>query len=187
MLQETEVLEANQILKEDGMRTKILCVVFLSAGTVALAAQKIEPLNVKLGLWEMTMTLKTSGQLPLPEAYLSKLTPEQRAKLEADMKARSSAHEHTQTYKTCLTKERVTFDEEDKNCTRTILTSTSSKIAAKLACTQQEVQINGTLEFEALTPRALKGLATWSRRTAITRLTQMEHIPASGLALPAVT
>jgi uncharacterized protein DUF3617 len=141
------------------MRTKILLVVLFSAVTVAWAAQKIEPLNVKLGLWEMTMTTRTIGEMPIPAESLSKLSPEQRAKLEERMKARSAGTAQTHTYKTCLTKEKVTSNPfaDKKNCTSTILTSTSSKIALKVQCTEQEVQMGGNLEFEALNTENVKG------------------------------
>jgi hypothetical protein len=140
------------------MRTKILLVVLFSAAAVALAAQKIEPLNVKLGLWEMTMTIKTNGQMPIPAELLSKLTPEQRAKLEEKMKSQSAGPAQTRTYKTCLTKEKMDNPFTDKkNCTSTVLTSTSSRIALKVQCTEQEAKMNGTLEFEALSPENVKG------------------------------
>ena len=69
----------------------------------------------------------------------------------------SGAHETTNTYKTCLTKEKMSFDKDEKNCTRTILTSTSSKVAVKLQCSQPKVQSNATMEFEALSPENVKG------------------------------
>lgn len=139
------------------MKTKILSLALFGAATVVLAAQKIEPLNVKLGLWEMTTTTKTGGEMPISPELLNKLTPEQRAKLEESMKAHSGAHETTNTYKTCLTKEKMSFDKEEKNCTRTILTSTSSKVAVKVQCSQPKMQSNATMEFEALSPENVKG------------------------------
>ena len=141
------------------MKTKILSLALFGVATVVLAAQKIEPLNVKLGLWEMTTTTKTGGQMPISPELLNKLTPEQRAKLEESMKAHSGAHENTNTYKTCLTKEKMSFDKEEKNCTRTILTSTSSKVAVKVQCSQPNMQSSATMEFEALSPENVKGSA----------------------------
>ena len=46
------------------------------------------PLNVKTGEWEATITNETSGQMPIPQEMIDKMTPEQRAKMEAMMKAR---------------------------------------------------------------------------------------------------
>lgn len=139
------------------MKTKILSLALFGAATIILAAQKIEPLNVKLGLWEMTTNTKTGGETPISPELLNKLTPEQRAKLEESMKAHSGTHETTNTYKTCLTKEKMSFDKEEKSCTRTILTSTSSKVAVKVQCSQPKMQSNATMEFEALSPENVKG------------------------------
>jgi hypothetical protein len=143
------------------MRTKILLVVSLCTTAVAVAAQKIEPLNVKLGLWEMTMASKMSGQLPIPAEYLSRLTPEQRAKLEEGMKARAAGPAQTHTYKSCLTKEKMETNPfaDKQNCTNTVLTSTSSRIALKVQCTEKNVTLSGNGEFEALSTESVKGSA----------------------------
>jgi len=46
------------------------------------------PLNVKPGEWESTISNDTRGQLPVPQEMIDKMSPEQRAKMEAMMKAR---------------------------------------------------------------------------------------------------
>lgn len=142
------------------MRTKIVLVVLLGATMTALAAQKVEPLNVKLGLWDMTMTTTPAGQIPIPPEYLSRLTPEQRAKLEERFKAQYSGQARTRTYKTCLTKEKLEktgpLDDRD-NCATTVLSSTSSKRSLKVQCTNPELKSSGTVDFEALTPESTTG------------------------------
>ncbi|HTE88846.1 MAG TPA: hypothetical protein VK639_07845 [Terriglobales bacterium] len=70
------------------MRTILAGLVMLSSVTV-WAADKLQPLNVKTGLWETTTTRITSGEIPIPAEMLARLTPEQRAKMEARMKANS--------------------------------------------------------------------------------------------------
>ena len=142
------------------MRTKILLAVFFGAATVALAAQKIEPLNVKLGLWEMTLVTKSSGEMPLPTEYLSKLTPEQRAKMEAAMKAQTAGPPKTTTYKSCWTKEKLdnsSIFNDKKECTQTVLNSTSTKLALKATCTIQGITMSGNGDFEAVTSESVKG------------------------------
>ncbi|HXY26266.1 MAG TPA: DUF3617 domain-containing protein [Candidatus Acidoferrum sp.] len=142
------------------MRTKILLVVLFGAGMVAVAAQKIEPLNVKLGLWEMTSVTKNSGDLPIPAEFASQLTPEQKAKLEAAMKAQSAGPAKTLTYKSCFTREKMensSFFNDKKECTQTILTSTGTKIALKATCTMQDIKMSGNGEFEALSTESIKG------------------------------
>jgi hypothetical protein len=54
---------------------------------------QVQPLNIKPGLWETTMTIRTAGQLPMAAELLNKLTPEQRAEFEARMQARSALGE----------------------------------------------------------------------------------------------
>jgi Protein of unknown function (DUF3617) len=139
------------------MQTKTLALVLFGTAAVALAAQKIETLNVKPGLWEMTMTMKTSGTMPLSPELLAKLTPEQRAKMEESMKAHSGTHERTNTYKTCWTKDKTSFDKEEQNCTRTILTSNSNKLAIKVQCSDANQRSNATMEFEAVNPENVRG------------------------------
>jgi hypothetical protein len=68
------------------MRTRKNWLYVAYAGaTVALLAQAadfVRP-NIKLGLWEVTNNPQVSGQIPIPEDQLAKLSPEQRAKIEA--------------------------------------------------------------------------------------------------------
>jgi hypothetical protein len=75
----------------------------------AHAQIKVEPLNVKTGLWEATMTTTTSGAAPIPAELLSRLTPEQRAKMEegAKVKASFASKTRTITSKSCVTREQL--------------------------------------------------------------------------------
>ena len=67
---------------------------------------KLVPLNVQTGLWEMTQSATTSGQLPLTDEELARLTPEQRARLEEGVR-QQNATPHTTTYQSCWTKEKL--------------------------------------------------------------------------------
>ena len=64
------------------------------------------PLNLKLGLWQMTYTTAGDGVRPLqsiaPE-LLAKMTPEQRSRTEARLKARVSPGSRIETKQYCLT------------------------------------------------------------------------------------
>src|SRR5579862_2888392 len=93
----------------------------LSATLVAAAwAADTTPLNVKTGEWEVTTSTESSGQLPIPEEMLNKLTPEQRARMEAAMKARGAGGPRTSVRKNCVKKEDLDKafgnDEEHKSC-----------------------------------------------------------------------
>ena len=48
------------------MRTKLVVVLIITASAGLWATDKYEPLNVKTGLWEVTTTVSTTGQMPIP-------------------------------------------------------------------------------------------------------------------------
>ena len=139
------------------MKRFVLAVVVI-AGYAALAADKIQPLNVKLGLWETTSTTQMSGMPPIPPEALAHLTPEQRAKIEASMGAEGQPKTHTT--KSCMTKEKMEkamFGEERQNCKRTVVTSTGSKAEVRLDCDQQGMKTSGTVRVDAVDSENVKG------------------------------
>ncbi len=87
------------------MRTSLLCLLLAFFSTALWGADKVQPLNVKLGLWEVTSTTNVSGMPPIPDDVLARMTPEQRARMEAAMKARSGEGPKTTVRKECITKE----------------------------------------------------------------------------------
>lgn len=115
---------------------KVLCVgvIGLAATAVFAANDKFQPLNVKPGLWEVTETRTTSGAPPMtPEmqARMEKMTPAQRAKLEAAMQREYGGGPKTTTYKKCVKKEEVEknpFAGPDEKCNWTVLNSSSSDL-----------------------------------------------------------
>jgi hypothetical protein len=139
----------------------ILIALILASSVPLSAADKVQPLNVKVGQWQTTVTTTTGGQMPLPAELLSRLTPEQRARIEERMKANSAQKNKTNTYKNCVTKEQLEqgpkFGEEHKECTQTILSSTSSKAELRIACEKEDTKGTGTIQIEALSPESVKG------------------------------
>jgi hypothetical protein len=132
--------------------------VVLTCASAAFPADKIQPLDVKLGQWETTTTSQVSGAPPIPADAMARLTPEQRARMEAAM----NRAPHTQTRKSCLKKEDLekgaTFGQDRKNCARTVLTSTSSKMDVRLQCDEGDgMKTNATLKVEALNSENVKG------------------------------
>jgi hypothetical protein len=118
------------------------------------SAAKIQPLNIKTGLWEQTVTFKVSGEAPMPPEMLNRLTPEQRAKMEERMKANSAAHTRTTTDKHCLTEEQLRKSEflgsdRDKECTPNIATSTSTSAKGTITCESEGIKMTGALEILA--------------------------------------
>lgn len=101
---------------------------------VALAADKIQPFNVKPGLWESTMTFTTG--------------------------ANAGGNARTTTSKHCVTKEQLEKGPDfgrSPECTPTVITSTSSKAEVRIVCETQNMKGSGTLSIEALTPESVKG------------------------------
>ena len=141
---------------------RIIVIVLLLASSPAVwAANKVQPLNVRVGLWEVTTTVASNGQMPIPADLLARLTPEQRARMEERMKANSSSKTRTATHKNCLTKEKLdrgeTFSEERKTCAETLVTSTSSTVEVRVVCENEGVKSNGTLHIDALNSENVKG------------------------------
>lgn len=129
------------------------------SAALALSAADYQRMDVKSGQWQTTYTNQMTGAPPLPEEVLNRLTPEQRAKLEAAMKARNGK---TSVYKSCLTKDQLDkgFDvgnQATKACSHTLVTSSSHKQEIKVECNQDQVKAKGTITIEAIDSETVKG------------------------------
>jgi len=121
---------------------------------------KIQPLNVRPGLWETTTTFKTSGAPPIPPEALARLTPEQRARVEERMRANSAGSTSTDTSKHCVTKEdleKSDFGQGKGECTYTIQTSTSTEAKGKYSCNMEGMKVNGAVDITAPDSEHIKG------------------------------
>jgi hypothetical protein len=114
---------------------------------------KLQSLNIKPGLWESTRTIKRTGEMPIPTELLNRLTPEQRARMEERMKANSGGHTSTETEKHCVTREDLERDRlkiaEAKECTTTVVNSTSTNLRGKIVCETAGMHATGMLELVA--------------------------------------
>ena len=67
----------------------------------------------------------------------------------------------TITTKSCITKEQVEkgfeIGEDDKSCTRTVVSSTSSKQEIKIECNRDNNKATGTIRLETSSPESVKG------------------------------
>jgi hypothetical protein len=139
----------------------ILAGLLLLLPVAGWAADKVQPLNIKVGLWETNISSKRSGAMPIPDDVLARLTPEQRARIEERMKS-SNETVHNSTQKRCVTKEDLekgfNFAQE-KDCTHTVINSSSSKLETRLTCHGQDMEGNGTVSIEALSPENVKGVS----------------------------
>ena len=143
------------------MRTSVLMVVLI-LGCGLWAEDAIKPLDVKLGLWETTSTFQSSGMPPvnIPPDALARMTPDQRAKVEAMMKGQGSSR--TTTTKSCMTREKMKrsemFYDEQKQCTKTVVSSSSSKLEMRLQCTMEGGgKADGTVRVERMNSESTKG------------------------------
>jgi hypothetical protein len=137
--------------------------------TLSLATQgadNAQSLNVKIGLWEVTTTVTTSEEMPIPAGLLEKLTPGQRARVEERMKARKSEPGKTTIKKQCLTRKHlddgIPFGRDRKSCTRTVLTSTSTKVDTRVECLGKGFKTSGIFQIEALSTENVKGSMRFS-------------------------
>lgn len=143
------------------MRSRVLLALLVLCSLSLWAGDKIQPLDIKLGLWEFSSTNLMTGLPPIPPDVLAKMSPDQRAKMEAALGARSGGPPKTTTRKTCVTREKMdkqtAFGDERKECTRTVVTSSSSKLDMKMQCTEQGYTTSGTIHIEALNSETVKG------------------------------
>lgn len=143
------------------MKKIFLAVLGVFCAALLWAADTVHPLDVKLGLWETTVVSERNGAPPIPPDMLAKLSPEQKARMEAMMKQRQAEGPKTHTIKKCMTKEDLNKSEfmgkEDPECTRTIVSSTSRKLEGKVECTRAGEKQSGTFTIEAVDSSTVKG------------------------------
>jgi hypothetical protein len=153
------------------MRNAILLGVTLLWPLASWAADAYKPLDVKLGLWEGSSTTQTSGTPPIPEELVSRLTPDQRAQVEAAM-AHAAKGVQSKVDKFCLTKDQLneglTWGSEGNvpaaACKRTVITSTSTKQDLRVECNGEKNTLKGTgtVHVEALNSENAKGTVQMS-------------------------
>jgi hypothetical protein len=135
---------------------------FCSTVCSTLSAADFRPLDVKTGQWESTLTGQTTGRPPIPDEVLNRLTPEQRAKMEAALQARGAGGSKTTVSKSCLTKDKLDKpfnlgDESTKSCTRTLVTSSGSRQEIRIDCNREAMKSTGTVKVEAVDSENVKG------------------------------
>lgn len=124
------------------------------------AADKLEPLNVKTGTWEMSYTVNATGQMPFSDERLAQLTPEMRARMEQLWKEQTSNAAQTHTTKRCITEEdlrKFAFADASKSCTLTVLASSSAKLDVREECNTKDGKKTTTYHLQAPTPESVKG------------------------------
>jgi hypothetical protein len=132
----------------------------LAAATLSLVSGQTT-LNVKPGQWETTVTT-AGGALPptLPPGVLDRLTPDQRAKVEAQIKA-GAGQQRTSVTSSCVTKEDIAKafqpSELPQTCKYNMTSSTASQIRLTMNCDSDKAKITGTVQIDAVDSEHVKG------------------------------
>jgi len=129
----------------------------MSVGFAGLLAAQKPTLNVKLGLWDMSMTIDMSGMMAGVD--MSKMTPEQQAAMASMMRGRGGTMPAIQT-KTCMTQEKldqgaVAPERPGTTCTTKIVKATSTSMDYSQTCTGQ-VPSTSEMHVEATSPTSVK-------------------------------
>lgn len=138
---------------------KSTAVAALLLTALSAAGAGAERLNVKLGLWEMTSTMRFSGMPPLPKEVTDKMTPEQRAKMAADLKAAAEEEPEPEVSSECITQEDLDKPFQSANsddCTQTIVRTTKTTQEIRLVCTGK-TKGSGVFKVTTPTPETMSG------------------------------
>ncbi len=140
------------------MRTKVCLVLIVCSSLTVWAADNIKALNAKEGLWEITASHSASGMpatANIPPDALAKMTPEQRARVDALMAGKPDVH------KECITKEKLeknsAFAPNRGECSYNVVNSTGRKMEVKFHCQDKQSSTDGTYVMEAIDPDNVKG------------------------------
>jgi hypothetical protein len=140
------------------IRFRWSAVATLSLSLSAIALAQAPVLDVKMGLWEISSTMNIGGEMPMMDT--SKMTPEQKAQMEAAMKSMMGAHTNTQ--KTCVTREKfdksafMGDDQPGMTCKQTVSTNTRSVLDANVVCTGERPRTM-QVHVDALSSTTFKG------------------------------
>ncbi len=125
----------------------------LWAGLVALStarAADTPQMNMKLGLWEITVQPQMSGMPPLSDAQLQNIPPDKRAQIMAAMQSRMGPH----VVKECITPEKQAqgFSAargNASNCQSTVVTNTGSQFEVHNECTDGDRKMSITTHVQS--------------------------------------
>jgi len=118
-----------------------------------------EPLNVKLGLWEISSETRMAGMPPLPKELLDQMSAEQRAAMQAAIQAQANGGPIRDTSQQCVKQEDLENpfnDDELENCERTVVSSSRTRQEFRLVCTGERSG-EGSFRIETPTPESMTG------------------------------
>jgi hypothetical protein len=112
-----------------------VALVGIAVAAVSVSQQHVR-VSVKNGLWEQTVVTSRQSVPTMPESVLSKLTPEQRTRVETQIQ--SNREPKTDTHRSCLTDH--DFDSlqilgsRNQGCKETAATSTETRVDEEWEC-----------------------------------------------------
>jgi hypothetical protein len=133
-------------------------IALLACCGLAPAAYAGDTLDIKPGLWEITSSHRISGIPPMPKDWQDKVTPEQRAAMEAAFRKEAEKGPQIETDRECITKKDMEkpFDVGEKDCKQTVVHTTSTTQEVRLSC-NGEMKGNGVLRVTTPTPETMTG------------------------------
>ena len=140
------------------IRAGLGAVCLLGPLLVPVTALSAEKLNIKPGLWEISSSTQMSGTPQLPKEVTAKMTPQQLAKLEADMK--SAAKEPKKNVdRSCITQKDLEnpFQGASENCKQSIVSTTRTTQEVRLVCSG-EPKGTGFIRINAPDPESMNGM-----------------------------
>ena len=124
------------------------------AVTASIHAAELTKPNIKPGLWEVSINPQVSGEMPIPEDQLAKMSPEQRARVQAALKASMTKGAKPRVYKECMTPEKIArgFDlnphGDDPSCKRNVVSSSANAVTVHDECNKPEGKTVTDMHFE---------------------------------------
>jgi hypothetical protein len=119
--------------------TGVLCAIAFAQGT-----------NIKAGLWETAADMGNSMMGAIPEDRLARMTPEQRAQVQAMMKQSMGQT----TTKVCYTEEQIrkgldyNVNRPGSTCTSTLVSNDGSKVVREVSCDTGRGKTRGTVTYQ---------------------------------------
>ena len=140
--------------------SKTTVAVVFALGILVMLPVSADSPQVKLaadnGLWEVTTHPQTSGQMPISDEQLQKLSPEQRARVEAAMKAAMGQANQEHVMRTCMTPEKRAqgfgLGNEGPSCKTTVVQNTSSELQVHSECSTDN-DVRTTMEHLRMSGR----------------------------------
>lgn len=118
-------------------------------------------LHVNPGLWEVTVTPKMSGQMPISDEEMAKIPAERRAKMMAMMQS-MMAKPHKM--RECMTQAKIdkgfTVGRDNADCTSTVVSNTANAMEVQAKCSGERDGGAQTVDvkFMASSPTSVTGM-----------------------------